>query len=192
MKNNEHLAHLAAAEKAKEPLPTLPDTRDQGFTRPKILILLPFRNSAQTWLDHLSNLSLATSIENHARFLSEFQLPEDSVDKLALPDASSKYPADHVATFKGNIDDSFRIGVKMNRKSLKVFTEFYSSDIILASPLGLRKSIESKGKEGEGEADFLSSIECCVVDQADVMSMQNWEHLQVRRFRFVYSCVLTA
>lgn len=181
LKNNEHLAHAAAAEKAKTEVPTLPDTRDQGFTRPKILILLPFRNSAVTWLNHLSTLSLASNIENHARFLSEFQLPDSAVDKLSLSDAESKYPKDHIATFKGNIDDAFRIGIKMNRKSLKTFTEFYGSDIILASPLGLRKSIEQKGKDVDGgEDDFLSSLECVVVDQADVMGMQNWEHVQVR------------
>ena len=179
LKNNEHLAHAQTAEDTNADLER--DTRDQGFTRPKVLILLPFRNSALTWLNHLTNFALATEVENLSRFTSEFSLPTDDdnvVDKLALPDAASKYPADHIATFKGNIDDSFRAGIKITRKTIKLFSEFYSSDIILASPLGLRTSIE-QAKDKGAAADFLSSIEVCVVDQADVMTMQNWEHVQV-------------
>ena len=54
------------------------------------------------------------------------------------------YPVEHVETFKGNVDDNFRIGVKMTRKSVKLFTEFYGCDLIIASPLGLRRSIEKE------------------------------------------------
>src|SRR6266478_4828868 len=45
-KNNERLAHAA---KAGNPAPE--DVQDQGFTRPTILILLPFRSSAMRWLE---------------------------------------------------------------------------------------------------------------------------------------------
>jgi U3 small nucleolar RNA-associated protein 25 len=168
LKNNEALAH--ATEKPTDDL----ETRDQGFTRPKVLILVPFRNSALTWLNLLTTLSLASTVENKARFDSEFGLPKGTTDKLAEPDAATKYPADHIATFAGNIDDSFRVGLKVTRKTLKCFAEFYQSDIILASPLGLRMSIEK-----EKDSDFLSSLEVVVVDQADVLTMQNWEHVQV-------------
>ena len=54
------------------------------------------------------------------------------------------YPRDHVETFKGNVDDNFKLGVKMTRKSVKLFAEFYGCDIIIASPLGLRMSIEKE------------------------------------------------
>ncbi|CAD6903947.1 unnamed protein product [Tilletia caries] len=99
--------------------------RDQGFTRPKIL-------SAK-------------------RFLRDFTLPEGTLDRLAQPDASARFPADHVATFQGNIDDSFVLGFKVTRKEWRAYAR---------------------------DSDFLSSIEIVVADQLDVMQMQNWEHVK--------------
>jgi len=85
----------------------------------------------------------AFQIENQSRFLSEYGLPPGAVDKLATANAGA-YPRDHIETFKGNVDDSFRVGIKLTRKSVKVFSEFYGSDIIIASPLGLRQSIQKE------------------------------------------------
>lgn len=168
LRNNERLAKAASTGQIVNA-----DTRDQGFTRPKVLILLPFRNSAVSWMSHLSALSTCPQIDNLARFQSEYMLPENAVDKLALPEAKDKYPADHIESFKGNIDDNFRIGAKLTRKSWKIFSRFYDSDVILASPLGLRLAIEK-----DRDSDFLSSIEMLIVDQMDVMTMQNWDHVQ--------------
>ena len=80
--------------------------------------------------------------------------------------------------FAGNIDDCFRLGMSVKKTNLKLYTPFYSSDIIIASPLGLRTVV---GVEGDKKRDYdmLSSIEVVIVDQADVMLMQNWEHLTV-------------
>ena len=138
LKNNDHLVK-AALPKLNVPAR---DTRDQGFTRPKVLILLPFRNSANVWIKHLTTLSVADTVENKARFDSEFSLPEGAVDKLVS--TPENYKPDHVDTFSGNIDDSFRLGLKLTRKSIKLFSEFYSCDVIVASPLGLRTSIEKE------------------------------------------------
>ncbi|GAC99509.1 digestive organ expansion factor [Pseudozyma hubeiensis SY62] len=178
LKNNEKLAKLASssstndssANNAADDL----DLRDQGFTRPKVLILLPFRNSALEWVDLLTKFSLCSQVDNKSRFSKEYNLPEGAIDKLADPSVAAKYPADHIANFAGNIDDSFKLGFKVTRKSLKLFSGFYDSDVIVASPLGLRLGIE----KDRGDSDFLSSIEMVIVDQTDVISMQNWEHLE--------------
>lgn len=173
LKNNEKLAKLAAANSASTDSDDL-DLRDQGFTRPKVLILLPFRNSALEWVDLLTKFSLCSQVDNKSRFSKEYDLPEGAVDKLADPAVAAKYPQDHIANFAGNIDDSFKLGLKVTRKSLKLFSGFYDSDVIVASPLGLRLGIE----KDKGDSDFLSSIEMLIVDQTDVISMQNWEHLE--------------
>ncbi|KZO99606.1 DUF1253-domain-containing protein [Calocera viscosa TUFC12733] len=169
LKNNDRLAHFDESKGSDPPS----DVQDQGFTRPKVLFLLPLRNSALAWIQTLISNSPTTQTENHSRFISEYSLPNGVSDRLA--ENPENYPRDHVDTFKGNIDDNFRFGLKLTRKALKLFTEFYSSDMIVASPLGLKLLIE---KDKAKSADFLSSIELLVMDQLDVMSMQNWEHVQ--------------
>jgi U3 small nucleolar RNA-associated protein 25 len=142
LKNNERLARAA---KAVPIAPPPEDVQDQGFTRPSILILLPFRSSAHKWLDGLiSHTSPPTfQVENHARFVNEYGLPPGTVDKIAAAEPGT-YPRDHVETFQGNVGDNFKLGVKVTRKAVKLFSEFYSCDIIIASPLGLRMSIEKE------------------------------------------------
>ncbi|KAI0916433.1 hypothetical protein AcV5_006869 [Taiwanofungus camphoratus] len=169
LKNNERLAH---ASKSGAPQPE--DVQDQGFTRPSILILLPFRSFALKWMTALTTHTPSPTyqIENRSRFQTEYGLPPGAVDKLANAEPGLYY-RDHVEMFKGNVDDSFRVGVKLTRKSVKLFADFYACDLIIASPLGLRMSIEK-----EKSADFLSSIEILIVDQMDALTMQNWEHVQ--------------
>lgn len=66
----------------------------------------------------------------------------------------------------------------MKKNCLKLFTQFYSSDIIIASPLGLRTIIGCEG-EKQRDYDFLSSLEMIIIDKTDVFLMQNWDHLTV-------------
>ncbi|KAM6490626.1 Protein of unknown function (DUF1253) domain containing protein [Amanita muscaria] len=93
-----------------------------------------------------------------SRFLMEYGLPAGAVDKLAAAEPGT-YSHDHVETFKGNVDDNFRC------------SEFYGSDAIIASPLGLRRSIEKEKFHGFSPMtrnEELTSIEILI----------NWDHVK--------------
>lgn len=69
-----------------------------------------------------------------------------------------------------------------------MFADFYSSDIIIASPLGLRLIVGAEG-ESERDFDFLSSIEILILDQVEIFLMQVSSHTVCRH---TYSfCVYT-
>ncbi|CAL8285693.1 unnamed protein product [Lota lota] len=160
-------ASKAGAEPQDEP-------RDQGLTRPKALILVPFRDAAlrvaQTLIGLMESRNRMMDVSNKKRFKEEYG--EEADDK---PPKVQK-PEDYRATFSGNVDDHFRIGLSILRRSLRLYAPFYSSDIIIASPLGLRTLLGAEG-ESKRDFDFLSSVEVLVVDQADVFLMQNWDHV---------------
>jgi U3 small nucleolar RNA-associated protein 25 len=174
---------LSSTENAPENDATF---KDQGFTRPSVLILLPTRNSCLKVVNTLISLSGTTQQENKARFHKDYSLDEPD----SIP--SSK-PADFKDKFEGNDDDLFRIGIKFTRKSMKLFVEFYNADIILASPLGLKRVLETgakptkkkdddgeppkKRRKGKGDYDFLSSISLLIIDSFTHLHFQNWEHL---------------
>ena len=174
------------------------ECRDQGFTRPCTLIIVPFRNAALDISRTLGALWMALGsghqVDNQTRLAEEFGPSEEDVASDQRR-AATNQPADHRHVFRENIDDCFRIGIKCTRKSMKLFTDFYSSDIIIGSPLGLRmvidgqeerirtrvaigsKRTKKKRLTRKGDYDHLSSIQTLIIDQADVIGMQNWEHL---------------
>lgn len=162
LKNNEKVASNPGADT---------EYRDQGYTRPKVLLLLPTRNACLEVVNSLIGLSGLEQVENRKRFTEEYGTQGSD------PVTNANKPDDFKAFFSGNTDDAFRLGLKFTRQSLKLFSPFYSSDLILASPLGLRMVIGDKGKKA-ADHDFLSSIEIIIIDGADAMKMQNWEHVQ--------------
>ena len=165
LKNNSKLQ--SASEAGIE----IDDLRDQGITRPKVLIVVPFKDSCLKIVNIIKKLLFGVEkkvqLMNKKRFQKEF-----STDQ---PSYQGYKPDDFKNMFEGNIDDGFRIGISLSKNAMKLYSQFYSSDIIIATPLGLRTLIGGKGEKQD--FDFLSSIELLIIDQADVYLMQNWEHV---------------
>ncbi|KAM3955030.1 LOW QUALITY PROTEIN: U3 small nucleolar RNA-associated protein 25 homolog [Aphomia sociella] len=149
------------------------DYRDQGLVRPKVLIMVPFKDAAYRVVKTIIDILVPKEtgqVLNKKRFEDDF-----TGEELAMPKKNPK-PEDYELLFTGNTDDTFRLGMTLTKKTLKLYTEFYSSDIIVASPLGLRMIVGAEGEE-DRDYDFLASIEVLVMDQMDVFLMQNWDHL---------------
>jgi len=146
--------------------------RDQGLTRPRVLILLPYRDRALKIVHMIITLLSSSKVKVHSqsRFEGEFSELEDS----GL-DGKSYKPDDFKKMFEGNTDDNFRVGLNVSKNTVHLYSQFYDADIILASPLGLRAVIGLEGDK-DRDFDFLSSIELLLVDQTDVFLMQNWDH----------------
>ncbi|NWX62307.1 DIEXF factor, partial [Promerops cafer] len=175
LKANAQVLSNNAKRRDRKPGTDTEDHRDQGLTRPKVLMIVPFRECALRIVHIFISLlevndKKKIDVSNKKRFKGEFGSdPEEKPPNL-------KRPEDYEAVFAGNIDDHFRVGVAILQKSMRLYAPFYSSDIIIASPLGIRTVIGAEG-EKKRDFDFLSSIEILVIDQADIYLMQNWEHV---------------
>ena len=152
---------------------TTKEYRDQGFVRPRILILTPMRKSGLAIMNTLKSLLPDTirDIKHEDRFTSEFSLSEEDQENTKV--SENKEWNYH---FDGNHDDCFQIGMSLSRKVMRMYTDYYRSDIIIASPLGLRIKIGNESEESR-DIDFLSSLDMVILDQADVFLMQNWTHV---------------
>ena len=134
--------------------------KDQGFTSPKVLILVPYKKHAKIIMEQLIKLFSNENwkgITNKKKFLDEY----------------SEFDS---------MDDCFRLGISVSffENKMKLYTPFDESDIIIASPLGLKlakPSDNDKSFKNSKVYDFLSSIEIFLMDFSEVFIYQNLEHL---------------
>lgn len=77
--------------------------------------------------------------------MSKKRFNEEYSDSGSSDTKRSFRPDDFEKMFEGNIDDCFRIGLSIMRKAVKLYSHFYASDILIASPLGLRTILGSDG-----------------------------------------------
>ena len=123
--------------------------KGRGFTNCKVLILTPFFGDAKAIIE---------LIEAH---FQDYQVVNG--EKLEEVEEDS---------------DFFRLGIKIARKKqqLTYFSHFDHSELIIASPVGLKSIIGSEG-DAKRENSFISSVDLLYVDRASVLLMQNWSHL---------------
>lgn len=74
-------------------------------------------------------------VHNQRRFRREYGA-EEQHSQPVVPKPSS-----FTTLFRGNTDDCFKLGVAVRGQMVRLFADFYSADIIVASPLGLRTVI---------------------------------------------------
>ncbi|KAJ1456730.1 hypothetical protein M885DRAFT_517160 [Pelagophyceae sp. CCMP2097] len=143
--------------------------RDQGFARARVLVLVPMRSAAVDVVEHLRQLWGVAKVSGRKRLDDEFG---------ADAEETREGPADWEEVFGGNCDDDCAVGlaVQVRRQGvlLSAFAPLDDCDVVVATPMALKLARE----RGEAEMDFaLSSVEIVVIDQADVMLMQNWDHV---------------
>lgn len=198
----------------------VPEAHDQGLTRPRVIVLLPYKHAGFQFVRALLHLLRpGRTVHNEDRFFSEFAEEDAPAEHVAaasnkeglqdwyddcsdcegtdVPDMDTwaragartwrpslaldrkgrqPRPMDHVVANRGNLDDSWRLGISVARKSVRLYANFYTADIIVASPLGLRL-IVGEEEDKKRDADFLSSVEIVAIGQADILLQQNWQHV---------------
>lgn len=115
--------------------------------------------------------------------LEVFRRDFSEIEEALLLRTFRKRHEDFRRTFYGNMDDSFCFGISLGLPMANptskspcasaVYSHVLNSDILICSPLGLRKRLQRN-------ADILvslSSIEVLLVGEVQGLLMQNWDHL---------------
>ncbi|KAA0198881.1 Digestive organ expansion factor [Fasciolopsis buskii] len=151
------------------------DLRDQGFHRARVLILAPTKEAARRIVHtFLGLMPKGSTVSHRKRFERDFgpQTPEAQKNNEI-----GRKPKDYKEWFSCNTGDHFRIGIAFSKKTVKLYSAFMESDLILASPLGLKSIIEEE-KDKEADLQYITaSTELLVIDQAEALLMQNWANV---------------
>ena len=143
--------------------------QDQALVRPKVLILAPFKQMAFQIIEQiilLANGGKWKHVNKKKKFREEFGTEDEA------------------------FNDFFRIGISFrasktdaSKLNIKLYEQFYQSDIIVASPLAIRmitgEKVDDKANAltKQMDTDFLANIEFLILDQAEAFVFQNMEHL---------------
>ncbi len=133
--------------------------KDQGFTSPKVLILVPNKKHAKLIVEEIISIMRGgdwKGVLNKKKFQEEFSEVE-------------------------SMNDCFRLGINLDffENKLRLYQSFDTSDLIIASPLGLKlTTTNDDAVKNKKVYDFLSSIEVLLVDFAEVFLYQNIDHLE--------------
>ncbi|VDP88359.1 unnamed protein product [Echinostoma caproni] len=132
VKNNEKEKRIGVSD----------ELRDQGFHRARVLILTPTKEAARRVVHtFLALMPKGSTVSHRKRFERDFgPLPGETDKEKRL----GRKPKDYEEWFSCNVSDHFRIGIAFAKKSVKLYSAFADSDLILASPLGLQSIIEEE------------------------------------------------
>jgi len=147
------------------------ELRDRGFAKTRLLLVVPMRHQALQYLSILHGV-LGTRDKTGRERFEMFTRDFSEIDEVVDP-KFKKRQEDYRKQFAGNINDTFCVGASLRASGMSVYTHVLNSDILVCSPLGLRRRVAK-------DADVLvslSSIEVAIVDQASTLLMQNWEHV---------------
>ena len=151
--------------------------RDQGFARATVLILVPMRNAAGRVVRRLLELcpaahGRADAVSKLERFADDFGAGDSDEEEAAETERRRKknlwVPEDHSAMFRGNTDDHFRLGIKITKASVRLYVDFFGSDILVASPLGTTFSRDAsvfRSFSFQGRGFFFSRVRSSAGDE---------------------------